>query len=119
MRALLLLTTLALGACDSDVGVIDIAGGGDDTGMGAPGDMPADGGMGEGGEGGPGEPEACATDDECQESCPPDAAECICFEDTCAVACESDDDCPVTPEGDVVSCDVELGVCELPEGPPM
>ncbi|MFT5684491.1 MAG: hypothetical protein ACI8RZ_005432 [Myxococcota bacterium] len=110
MRTLLLLTTMILGACDSDVGVFDI--GGDDSGMTAPG-----GEMG--GEGGEmPEPESCSADDDCGESCPPDAAECVCYEDTCAVACESDDDCPDTPDGEVIACDDGIGVCDLPEGMP-
>ena len=113
MKALLLIAALI--ACDNDVGVIDI----DDTGGAADTTGSEEGPGGEGG-GEPGEmpePESCSVDEDCEESCPRDAEECVCYEEICSVACESDDDCPDTPDGQSVACDTDIGICEPPPPP--
>ena len=119
-----MLALLFLIACDGDVGVVDIQTS-DDTAAPEESLTGEDGGIedGEGGEGGEGdmpEPTTCEVDDDClgEDACPPDSVDCICYDQICSPACETDDDCPVSPEGDAVACDVDAGVCEPPQGGP-
>ena len=110
-----MMALMVLIGCGDDVGTIEI---GEDSGSAETVDT-TDDGPGEGGPGGDGpEQQTCEVDEDCEESCMPEAVlGCVCHEETCALACETDDDCPDTPEGDAVPCDTEAGICTPPGGP--
>ena len=80
----------------SDVGTPDEG----PSDIGPPDEGPVDGG-----------PTDCEADEDCEDACPPDALDCVCFTSpegsgSCVPACIEDDDCP-----GVFTCIEEEGIC--------
>jgi hypothetical protein len=71
----------------------------------------------------PPKPAACHADEDCAQSCPPDAKGCSCravpkLDKICVPACEADADCPELPGGPPLRCNAGACVPPPPPKPP-
>ena len=103
-------------------GTPTITGGG--RGRGGAGQGAGQQGAGQGAEGRPQGPQSCVTAADCVGACPQGSAGCTChsapFGDICVPTCQSDNDCPVGAQGQLV-CNVTGGFCvpsQAGGGPP-
>ncbi len=66
-------------------------------------------------------PQACRSDEDCAEGCPPGSKGCACHEaphgeTVCVPTCSADADCPALPNGPAMTC-LDGGVCAPPPPP--